>query len=318
MADNLQPQPNGSTPPKDYSHLPPAVARLAQEADALQAGSVQEVTQGPPSDPLAAPQAPSSPPDPQHPLAPHEEEEPPAPPQGTKDYSWWHKYQSEKGRHKATVEKTNQTLQELTQELHQLRRSQQVPSPQQQDYPKPDRGRIFEEAGIGAEQRELWGDDMLDTMGRVATAAAHQTAEPLVREIQNLNQKVGYHQALTIEEQLTKSVPEWVNLNRDANFLAWLALPDPYSGAIRKELLDAAYFAGQTDRVAAFLTASCRPTGRLEPRTSPPVLRCHEDLLPVMQAPPSAPSNRIPLEQFAAPGAPRPAGAAPNGPAICR
>jgi hypothetical protein len=53
-------------------------------------------------------------------------------------------------------------------------------------------------------------------------------------------------------EDLTTAIPNWRDINQDQKFLDWLNLPDPYSGAIRLNLMRAAFDANQTGRVEAF------------------------------------------------------------------
>ena len=47
-------------------------------------------------------------------------------------------------------------------------------------------------------------------------------------------------------------LPGWQDLNRDPNFIAWTKRSDVYSGLNRQELLQKAWYAGDSNRVAAF------------------------------------------------------------------
>jgi hypothetical protein len=100
---------------------------------------------------------------------------------------------------------------------------------------------------------------------------------------------------------LDEKIPEWRDLNNDQNFLAWLRLPDPFSGAIRHDLLKAAYDQNQTARVQAFFQGFLAEEAAVAPANNAPPAR------------PGAAPARVPLEQFAAPG--RAKSAAANAPA---
>jgi hypothetical protein len=51
---------------------------------------------------------------------------------------------------------------------------------------------------------------------------------------------------------LDTALPSWRDTNNNPQFLNWLALPDPFSGVIRHNLLKEAYARSQTPRVLAF------------------------------------------------------------------
>jgi hypothetical protein len=89
---------------------------------------------------------------------------------------------------------------------------------------------------------------------------------------------------------LDAQVPNWRELNSNSEFLSWLNLPDAYSGAIRKELLTAAYNRSDANRVAAFFKGFISD----EAATNPASYSQPDHVAPR--------SNKVSLETLAAPG----------------
>lgn len=111
-----------------------------------------------------------------------------------------------------------------------------------------------------------------------------------------------------LETTLDTQVPSWRDVNVAQEFHSWLALPDLFSGAIRHELLKAAYEQNDTPRVLAFFkgflaqeaASAPAPYGQTQPAPA--------------DATQGDASGKIPLETFAAPGRAKTA-AAPVAPA---
>lgn len=99
-----------------------------------------------------------------------------------------------------------------------------------------------------------------------------------------------------LETTLDTQVPSWRDVNVAQEFHSWLALPDLFSGAIRHELLKAAYEQNDTPRVLAFFkgflaqeaASAPAPYGQTQPAPA--------------DATQGDASGKIPLETFAAPG----------------
>jgi hypothetical protein len=78
-------------------------------------------------------------------------------------------------------------------------------------------------------------------------------------------------------------------LNSNSDFLDWLRLPDPYSGAIRHDMLKAAYAQGDARRVLAFFNGFLAEEAVVAPAGQEPDVS-------VTKVP------KVPLASLAAPG----------------
>jgi hypothetical protein len=103
---------------------------------------------------------------------------------------------------------------------------------------------------------------------------------------------------------LTQQVPNWEQLDQDPGFLSWLDQNDPYTGAVRGDLLRKAEAANDGPRVVAFFVGYQRENATVAPAPSAPA------------AAPAAPAgtSQPTLDTLVAPGTPK-AGAsrAPDG-----
>jgi len=78
-------------------------------------------------------------------------------------------------------------------------------------------------------------------------------------------------------------------LNTNPDFLGWLGLPDPFSGAIRHEMLKAAYAQADAPRVLAFFNGFLAEGAAVAPASVQPENQ-------------GSNLQRIPLKDLAAPG----------------
>jgi hypothetical protein len=98
---------------------------------------------------------------------------------------------------------------------------------------------------------------------------------------------------------LAAEVPNWKQINTNPRFIAWLGLPDVYSGQVRKAMLNAAFQAASAPRVIAFFKgfiADEVATGHIS--AAPPTE-------PQPAAAPRQPA--VPLSTLTAPGRAKPA-----------
>jgi hypothetical protein len=113
---------------------------------------------------------------------------------------------------------------------------------------------------------------------------------------------------------IAAAVPEWVELNKDPRFVEWSQLPDIFSGAIRKTLMQEAWNSGDSSRVIAFFQAFLAEEAALHPpggngqvRPAPRTVVGDQSILP-----PSAPASpTLDLATLAAPGRAHSAGGTP-------
>ena len=101
-----------------------------------------------------------------------------------------------------------------------------------------------------------YGEDLVDFVRRVAKAEAAEAASNLTPRIDQIQGQVVQSAAKqttnTVYTKLDTEVQDWRNINKSPDFLEWLATPDPYAGDYRKNLLGAAFEAGDAERVTAF------------------------------------------------------------------
>ncbi len=168
------------------------------------------------------------------------------------DESWEHRYNSMKGR----FEQSQQSVQRLSQEVSQLHR---LMAEMQATQAAPAQADTRFERLVTPEEENDYGTEFLGVVGKKAK-------EELTPEIKALRAKIaeleGRVQGVTssvvqdarekMYQTLDSQLPNWRELNSNPEFLSWLNLPDAYSGAIRKELLNAAYQRNDALRVAAF------------------------------------------------------------------
>jgi len=282
---------------------------------------VADPTQTPPAPPAAPPDANAPPP-----------ETPPAPPEnlnpeppatsaapGSEEAKWEHAYKSLKGRYDGQFPKLHNQIDAMSSEIRRLVNENSnlqravVPAQQLPVSHAPGTNGNTPPPGAGAlsqEEIDAFGPELVDIIRRAARAEA----EVLVRQglgtvAQRVDQMGADADAQKLQgmiDFMIDHVPNFVQLNNDPTLLAWLALPDPVSGANRQQLLSQAWERREPSRVLAIFNsylasgdASQRPQGGQPPPVVPAV---------VPTTP--APSQRIPLVTLAAPG--RAATAAPT------
>lgn len=214
--------------------------------------------------------------------------EPSAKPQTTvSEESWEHRYNSMKGRYDKDTKRLSEEIANLHRLFAEMRASQSAPAQADVQFDRL----------VTPEEEQDYGAELLGVVGRKAKEELTPEIKALKSQIAQLQgqlQGVAQQSQMSAREKmyqtLDSEVPNWRDLNSDPEFLSWLNLPDMYSGAIRKELLSAAYQRSDVARVAAFFKgfiadeAATNPVGQVTER-------------------PSAESSKRPsLESLAAPG----------------
>jgi hypothetical protein len=144
-----------------------------------------------------------------------------------------------------------------------------------------------------------FGPEFLDVVGRRAEEIFMPKAQAYEAKINQLEAQLqgvgGFVQRTARQEmmdQLDAEAPGWRDVNLSDEFKAWLALPDPFTGAIRHEQLKAAWGRNATSQAKAFFKGFLAEEAAMNPVRGSP-------------APARVPSNGSPrpsLEDFAAPG----------------
>ena len=219
----------------------------------------------------------------------------------SQEIDWKHRYESMKGRFdrlQVTVRDMGDTITNLQNVIASMQVTKATSAEQ------PSLPRL-----ITPEEENEFGSEFLGVVGKKAK-------EELLPEVVTLREKIArMEEQLTRREQaasmdaqqrlqlaLDEQIPDWRAINVAPEFHQWLALPDTFSGAIRHELLKAAFERNDTPRVIAFFKGFLAEEAAVTPATASPGTSTETN------------SGKIPLEQLAAPGRAKTA-AATNAPA---
>jgi hypothetical protein len=237
-------------------------------------------------DPSASSEAPATSPDSQG--GPQLDGEPP---------DWEHRYTSMRGRYDRAQNDIRQMADQIT-NLQNVLATVSAP-PDTKHVPHELRA----ESLLTAEEVNDYGAEFLDIVGKKAREATSSQVQALQNEIQGLKQQLGYvggsiaqNARESMFATLDQYVPAWRDINNDPRFLQWLALPDPYSGAIKHNLLKAAWERNDTPRAAAFFQGFLAEEAAVDPSRGQP----NGSISPQNTA--GHTNGRVPLESFAAPG----------------
>jgi hypothetical protein len=217
---------------------------------------------------------------------------PAAPPQG-KTYS-----ENDFKAMQTRFERANDQAQRLSDEVSNLRNviatMQAAPPPAAAATPPE----LQAQSLLTPKEIEDYGPEFLDVVGKKAKEIAgaeiaqlRQQVESLTKGIQSTTQMTMAQARDKMFEVLNENIPDWRDINNDPNFLSWLRLPDAFSGAIRHDLLKAAYDQNNAARVAAFFQGFLAEEAAVAPANNAPPA-----------TPRAAPAPKVPLESLAAPG----------------
>lgn len=247
-------------------------------------------------------------------------------PDGTPNYE--NLYKALRGRHAADVRRAREAAEaaeaRAREALEQLAQVQRQPLPGENFDPKNPPKLVTEK------EAEEFGPDLIDVMRRVAAETVMPMIAPIATKV---GQVEGQAQATAKETErqfLTRMhssmdamVPGWSELNRDQKFIDWTQRPDVYSGLNRQELLQRAWYAGDSNRVAAFFQGFLAEEAATDPAAAEERQRALAGQVghaPPAQAPGQPAPNgqhqaapRVTLEQLAAPGRARAAVTPPAG-----
>lgn len=227
--------------------IPRAVEAAAKRAEELHAQLYSQQNTEPPADPEpptepdTAPEDPPADPPAQDPVD-QKKEEPP------KEDPWEHKYKVMEGKYRAEVPRLAADNRDLRQKLDALT-AQMESLKSQADKPT--------QSLISPEDREKYGDDLLDVIKRAAqeqVAAKDAEIAELKRRLDGVHQDTAKTAEVTFYDRLGELVPDWVSVNADEGFLKWLDEYDEFTGKTRQELISEAESARDAVRVAKFFT----------------------------------------------------------------
>lgn len=282
--------------------VPEAVRRAAEAASKAQADAYPGVEPAPPFDPNA-PQDPQIkiaepvPPEVTADLKITPVEAPPAAPPAEAppdDQSWKAKYESQLGRVSAMRGQNLDMAARITALENMLAGAQAAPRAPEQPVTPAERKRL-----ITPKEEEDFGTEMLDVMRRAAQEVATPEVQVLRESLARLEAKIGGTEATLVQgarermhNDLQAALPDWQAINHLPEFHAWLALPDAFSGVMRKSLLTAAYEQNKTPQVLAFFKSFVSELAATQPAGA------QEEQPPAVNTQPVKPS----LASLAAPG----------------
>lgn len=306
----LKPIADASGMPVDPNvRIPDHVSRASQTADQIHqqfypkdeaqpaAPAKEAVPQPAQPEPLHTPEPTVAAPAPQPVAAEH----PQTPQPGDENVSadeWRHRFLSMQGRYNAAKRENGAMEEQMRQLGQELVRTQEMvsqayaqPSPQN---PKPghDHNNL-----ITAEDRENYGDQLIDLTQRAARAAVAPELDALRAENQNLTKQVRNTGKREMFARMDAAIPQWRAINNDVRFITWLRLPNVYTGQIRSQMLKAAVDGAEAPKVIALFKdflAEAQATGQTAPA-------------PQAEQQPAPRAPAVNLETLAAPGRARPA-----------
>jgi hypothetical protein len=232
--------------------IPRAVREAAEKAEAIHK-QMYEKPEDPQPQPVPEPQpdpAPIADPEPS-PATPDAAIAPPVgelPDSQQKDDTWEHKYKVIEGKYRAEVPRLAADNRELRTQIEALQH-QMESLKSQADKPQ--------QSLISQEDREKYGDDLLDVMKRAAqeqVSAKDAEIEDLKRRLDMVNHTTAKSAEVNFYDTLGRLAPDWVTINSDESFLKWLDEYDELTGKTRQDLLSDAEASKDAERVARFFT----------------------------------------------------------------
>jgi hypothetical protein len=285
--------------------IPGAIKALAAQADEVhkQTYAKDEPAKEPAAEPAKAPETPVTPTS----NAPGEPAKEPATPEPTKpgDQNWEHAFKSVNGRY----QRAQETIRANASEIANMNTALQQMKARIAELESRGTSSLPTDLALTPKEREDYGEEFLNVVAKQAKLIADEQTKGLRSEVQELKQrlqnvgtKVATNARGEMKKVLSELVPNWKEINENDEFLNWLALRDPFSGAIRHNLLKQAWSANDADRVLAFFRgfqseASLAPAGSQQDNSQPAGDK------------PPANNGKIPLENLAAPGRASTAGA---------
>lgn len=157
-----------------------------------------------------------------------EAQAPEAPPEAPSEETWQARYNTLQGKYNAEVARYSQQLQNAEQYIQQLEARLQQPATSDQAAPAED----------DKDAKELFGDDIVDYIRRVARAEADRRAAEVQKSLQQVDQKVAQSENDRFFAQMDAAVPGWRDIDNDPAWLGWLQEYDPLLGAPRQAAID--------------------------------------------------------------------------------
>lgn len=228
--------------------------------------------------------------------------------------NWEQKYKRLHGRHEADGKKNKELMQQLGERMTLLEQE----NARLRSAPAATPASLEPQNLLSEKEIEDFGPELVDIMERVARGVA----APLQAHITQLTSQMGDVQIETgnavfnrMTSTLDAQVPGWAELNKEPKFMEWAQLPDVFSGAIRKQLMQEAWNSGAAHRVAAFFHAFLAEEAATNPpgSSAQPQRPASRPAIPAQPAliVPASPAPALDLTTLASPGRAHSAGGAP-------
>jgi len=234
--------------------------------------------------------------------------------------NWENRFKALKGRFDAETRRHGETLgqfeQRMREQAAEIARLSRPQLPGAGDQPV---------VLITDKDKQDFGEDLIDVIKRAAIEAVMPQLKPLAETVGQVQARVDTTTQETERQFLHRmhssmhdAVPGWDALNKDPNFIAWTKQNDVYSGLNRQELLQRAWYAGDSNRVAAFFQGYLAEEAAIDPAAAEARQRAvggtngHAAPPPASTEPPAS-APRVTLAQLAAPGRARAAAGPPQG-----
>jgi hypothetical protein len=222
------------------------------------------------------------------------------PPERSGEESWEHKYKSVHGRFLRSQEQIRDMADQIQNLQNVIATIQAAPSASEVPSFKTERLITEDEArDYGEDFLKVVGKKAKEELGPIIKQYEAQIAD-LKRQMSGVSSVVQQDTQKKLIDSLDNQQPQWRDLNTNEEFLDWLRLPDPFSGAIRHDMLKAAYAQGNASRVLAFFNGFLAEEAATSPDRGEPVTGTRVP--------------KVPLETLAAPGRAKSA-ASTSGPA---
>lgn len=122
------------------------------------------------------------------------------------------------------------------------------------------------------EEVETYGEEFLEVVGKKAQQMIAPVKQEFERRLADIGASVATtKQAVDIQtregffEAMDTQMPNWRDLNADKEFIKWLGLPDPISGATRFDLLDDAFQKLNVQRTKAIFQSFVSSEASVDP-----------------------------------------------------
>jgi hypothetical protein len=223
------------------------------------------------------------------------------------DSEWENRYKAMKGRY----ERAENTVRQLTDRLGSLEQVIATLEVRSAGTTEEDTSASKRQTLVTPEEIETYGTDYIDFARRLAKEEVSAEMEDLKRTVNVLSSRLngvnGYVEQNARSQmlgQLDRDLSNWREINGNQDFLSWLALPDPFSGVIRHDMLRSAFERNDTPRVLAFFNGFLAEEAALAPAEHGNGNNGREV---TSQGNNLRSTPKIPLASLAAPGRARPA-----------